>query len=71
MRRSIETAYSIKVPAQDIGIHNIAVLGSKAQSQADKGFIISNLPSFNFVGCILYDQALVEVLRLRRAWVRL
>ncbi len=59
-RRSIETAHTIKKLAQDIGLHNIAVVGNKIRSQADKEFMISSLPGFNFIGFIPYDQALVE-----------
>jgi len=59
-RRSIETAYKINELAQDIGLHNIVVVGNKFRSQADKEFLISNLPGFNFLGFIPYDQALVE-----------
>ncbi len=59
-RRSIETAYKINELAQDIGLDNIAVVGNKLQSQADRKFLISSLPGFNFLGFIPYDQALVE-----------
>ena len=59
-RRSIETAHTIKQLAQDIGLHNIAVVGNKIRSQADKEFISSTLSGFDFLGFIPYDQALVE-----------
>jgi len=59
-RRSIETAYKINELAQDIGLHNIALVGNKLRSQADRKFLISSLPGFNFLGFIPYDQALVE-----------
>jgi len=59
-RRSIETAYKINELAQDIGLHNIAVVGNKLRSQADRRFLISSMPDFNFLGFIPYDQALVE-----------
>ena len=59
-RRSIETAYKINELAQDIGLHNIAVVGNKLRSQSDREFLISSLPGFNFLGFIPYDPALVE-----------
>jgi len=59
-RRSIETAYKINELAQDIGLHNIVAVGNKLRSQADRKFLISSLPDFNFLGFIPYDQALVE-----------
>jgi CO dehydrogenase maturation factor len=59
-RRSLETAYTIKKLAGDIGLQNIAVVGNKLRSQADREFLISNLPDFNFLGFIPYDQAIVD-----------
>jgi len=59
-RRSIETAYTIKKMAQDIGLPNVTVVGNKIRSQSEKEFIISSLPGFEFFGFIPYDQALVE-----------
>ena len=59
-RRSIETAYAIKKMAQDIGLHNIAVVGNKIRSQQEKEFIMTSLTGFDFLGFIPYDQALVE-----------
>ena len=58
-RRSIETAYKINELAQDIGLHNIVMVGNKFRSQTEKEFLISNLPGFNFLGFIPYDQAIV------------
>ncbi len=59
-RRSVETAYRIKELAQDIGLSNIAVVGNKIKSQAEKDFLISSLPGFKFLGFISYDQAVVD-----------
>ena len=59
-RRSVETAYKINELAQDIGLHNIAVVGNKIRSQSDRESLISNLPGFNFLGFIPYDQAIVD-----------
>ncbi len=59
-RRSIETALSIKQLAAEIGLQNVAVVGNKVRNQSDKEFLISSLPSFEFLGFIPYDQALVD-----------
>ena len=59
-RRSIETAKTIKNLAQDIGVQNIAVVGNKIRSEADKKFIVGSLPGFDFLGFIPYDQAIVD-----------
>ena len=59
-RRSVETAIRISKLAQDIGLQNIAVVGNKIRSQAEKEFLISNLPGFKFLGFIPYDQAIVD-----------
>ncbi len=59
-RRSIETALSIEKLAAEIGLQNIAVVGNKIRSQSEKEFLISNLPGFEFLGFIPYDQAIVD-----------
>jgi len=59
-RRSIEAAYKINKLAQDIGLQNIVVVGNKIRSQAEREFLISSLPGFEFIGFIPYDQAIVE-----------
>jgi len=59
-RRSIETAYRINKLAHDIGLQNIAVVANKIRSQAEREFIISSLPDFEFFGFIPYDQAIID-----------
>lgn len=59
-RRSIETACTINKLAQDIGLHNIVVVGNKVRSQSEKEFLISSLSDFKFLGFIPYDQAVVD-----------
>ena len=59
-RRSIETACTINKLAQDIGLHNIVVVGNKVRSQLEKEFLISSLSDFKFLGFIPYDQAVVD-----------
>jgi CO dehydrogenase maturation factor len=59
-RRSVETARRIKKLAEEIGLHNIAAVGSKIRSQAERDFITSSLPDFEFLGFLPYDQAIVD-----------
>ena len=59
-RRSLDTAYTIDKLTKDIGLPNIAIVGNKLRSQADREFLISNLPDFKFLGFIPYDQAIVD-----------
>ena len=59
-RRSIETAHRINKLAEDIGLNNIGIVGNKVRSQSDKEFIISYLDSFEFLGFIPYDPAIID-----------
>jgi len=59
-RRSVETAYKIDKLAKDIGLHNIVLVANKLRSQSEREFLVSSLPSFEFLGFIPYDQALVD-----------
>ena len=59
-RRSVETAHTIDKLAQDIGLQNIALVGSKIHSQPEKEFLISSLPGLEFLGFIPYDQAIID-----------
>jgi CO dehydrogenase maturation factor len=57
-RRSLETARTIKTLAQDLGLKNIAAVGNKIRSEADRKFIESNLPDIEILGFIDYDPAI-------------
>jgi CO dehydrogenase maturation factor len=59
-KRSIETAYRIRELAKDIGLQNIGAVGNKIRSEKDKDSLISNMPGFEFLGFVPYDQAIVE-----------
>ncbi len=59
-RRSIETARRVDELAKDIGLQDIAVVGNKIRSQSEKEFLLANLPDFEFLGFIPYDQAVVD-----------
>ncbi len=59
-RRSIETASTINRLAQDIGLKNIAIVGNKVHSEAEKQFMMSSLPGVDFLGFLPYDPAVTE-----------
>jgi CO dehydrogenase maturation factor len=59
-RRSVETARRIKKLAEEIGLHNVAAVGSKVRGQSERDFLTASLPDFEFLGSIPYDQAVVE-----------
>jgi CO dehydrogenase maturation factor len=57
---SIETAYRIRELAKDIGLENIKVVANKIRSEQDRGFLVSTMPDFEFLGFIPYDQSIIE-----------
>ena len=59
-RRSLDTAQAIKKLAQDIGIKKCYVVGNKVTSDADRQFIIENLPDFELLGFISYNPRIAE-----------
>ena len=59
-RRSIQTAEAIKNLAQDLGIEKCYVVGSKTASDADRRFIIDNMPGFEVLGFINYNPMIIE-----------
>ena len=59
-RRSIDTAGHIKKLAQEIGLKQIAVVGSKIRSPKDESFLKKHLADFKYIGSISYDDALIE-----------
>ncbi len=63
-KRSLETAEAIKNLAMDIGIDNYYVVGSKTRNDADRKFIIDNLPGFEVIGFINYNPHIEEADRL-------
>lgn len=59
-RRSLDTAQAVKRLAQDIGIKKCYVVGNKVTSDADRQFIIENLPDFELLGFISYNPKIGE-----------
>ncbi len=59
-RRSIQTAEAIRNLAQDLGIEKCYAVGSKTTSDADRRFIIDNMPGFEVLGFINYSPMIIE-----------
>lgn len=59
-RRSIETAGHIRHLADDIGLKHIALIGNKIRNEQDELFLKENLPDFEFLGFLPYEDALIE-----------
>lgn len=59
-RRSMATASRIRELAGDIGLTNIALVGNKVRGQEDRDFLSQNLPDFEFLGFIPYDEKIIE-----------
>ena len=57
---SIETAYRIRELAKDIGLKNVRVVANKIRSEQDRGFLVSAMSDFEFLGFIPYDQSIIE-----------
>ena len=59
-QRSFETAKAIKDLAKDLGISQCYVVGSKTHNDADRQFIVNNLPGFEVIGFINYNPKIAE-----------
>lgn len=59
-QRSFQTARSIKVLAQDIGVKNCYVIGSKTHNESDRKFIKENLSDFDILGFVDFNADIAE-----------
>jgi CO dehydrogenase maturation factor len=59
-RRSIETAGHIQKLASEIGLTRISLVGNKIRNKGDEDFLKTNLPDFDFLGFIPYDDLFIE-----------
>lgn len=59
-RSSIETACRIKNLAGEIGIPRIEAVGNKIRGNDDQKFILDNLPGFDFLGFLTYNEKIVD-----------
>ncbi|RJP75521.1 MAG: carbon monoxide dehydrogenase [Desulfobacteraceae bacterium] len=59
-RRSIDTAGHIRKLASEIHLNRIVIVGNKIRSPEDEAFLKTNLPDFEFLGFLPYDDLLIE-----------
>ena len=59
-RRSIETAHQIRKLAGDLGIKSLRFVGNKIRVEADKQFLLRQMPDFRFLGFIPFRDAIIE-----------
>lgn len=59
-RRSIDTAMNIKKLASEIRLDKVSIIGNKVRSSKDEDFLKTNMPEFDFLGFLKYDDALIE-----------
>ncbi|MFH1485164.1 MAG: carbon monoxide dehydrogenase accessory protein CooC [Chloroflexota bacterium] len=63
-RRSIQTAEAVKSLAKDLGIEKCYAVGNKVRNEADRQFIVDNLPGFELLGFLNYNASIAEADRL-------
>ncbi len=59
-RRSIDTAGHIRKLAAEIHLNQVVIIGNKIRSPQDEAFLRTNLPDFQFLGFLPYDDSLIE-----------
>jgi len=59
-RRSIDTAHHIKKLASEIGLDQLCIVVNKVRNKKDELFIRQQLPGFEILGFIPYDDSLIE-----------
>jgi CO dehydrogenase maturation factor len=66
-QRSFQTARSIKVLAQDLGVEKCYIIGSKTKNEDDRKFIVESLPDFEILGFINFHPEVAEADRLGKS----
>ena len=59
-RRSIDTAAHIQQLATEINLNRVSVVGNKVRNDQDEAFLRKHLSEFEFLGCLPYDNELIE-----------
>jgi len=59
-QRSVETARHIRQLASQIKLDKVALVGNKIRGEQDREFLKKNMPDFEFLGFIPYDEAIIE-----------
>jgi CO dehydrogenase maturation factor len=59
-RRSVVTAHEIKRLSEEMRIKNLCIVGNKVRSEKDKNFLLKNMPNFNFLGFLPFNESIIE-----------
>ncbi|MBI2908709.1 MAG: AAA family ATPase [Chloroflexi bacterium] len=59
-KRSIQTAEAVRKLAQDLGIGKCYVVGNKVREEADRQYIVENLPGFELLGFLNFSASIAE-----------
>jgi len=59
-RRSMETARRIRELAEQIGITKVYAVGNRLRNEGEKDFIREQLPDFQILGFLPYDEKVIE-----------
>lgn len=59
-RRSLEVAQKIRQLAADIGLRNLGWIGNKVRDEADREFLLKNLPEIACLGFISHSPQIIE-----------
>lgn len=60
-KRSIQTAFQVRKLAGDLGIRTIYAVGNKIKAQSHKDFLKKELKDVPLLGCISYNDKLIEL----------
>ncbi len=59
-QRSLQTAQAVKRLAEDIGIHDVYMVGNKVRSERDRQFILESLPEDKVLGFLPFSEKAIE-----------
>src|SRR4030066_444120 len=66
-QRSFQTARAIRDLAKDLGVKKCYIVGSKTHDDAERKFVIDNLPDFEILGFINYHPEIAKADRLGKS----
>ncbi|GMO55931.1 MAG: carbon monoxide dehydrogenase accessory protein CooC [Termitinemataceae bacterium] len=58
--RSVQTYHLVKKLAKDLGVKMVNVVANKVRSEADRAFIEKEVPADALLGCISYNEEVID-----------
>jgi CO dehydrogenase maturation factor len=58
--RSVQTYHLVKKLALDLGVKKVSVVANKVRSDADRAFIEKEIPGEALLGCISYNEEVID-----------